>query len=108
MKYLNEAADENNLREKIQFSTKVKTAKWDSVSANWTLEVEKLNHQLETVTCKILIFVVGTTTTIRYLPEFDGYEDFQGTLVHPQKWPENLDYNNKRVVVIGSGDDRKL
>ncbi len=104
LEYLNEAADENNLREKIQFSTKVKTAKWDSVSANWTLEVEKLNHQLETVTCKILYLCGGYYNYDQgYLPEFDGYEDFQGTLVHPQKWPENLEYNNKRVVVIGSG-----
>ena len=38
-----------------------------------------------------------------YLPDFDGMSDFTGTLVHPQHWPEDLDYINKRVVVVGSG-----
>ena len=38
-----------------------------------------------------------------YLPEFEGYNDFKGKIIHPQKWPEDLNYENKKVVVIGSG-----
>ena len=44
-----------------------------------------------------------TTTTSRYAPEFPGADDFEGTIVHPQHWPEDLDYAGKQVVVIGSG-----
>ena len=105
LEYLNEAADENNLREKIQFKTKVKTAQWDSNSACWRLGIEKdESGVIQDVSCSILYLCGGYYNYDQgYLPEFDGYEDFEGTLVHPQKWPEDLDYENKKVVVIGSG-----
>ena len=105
LEYLNEAADENNLREKIQFKTKVKTAQWDSSSACWRLGIEKDESGLiQDVSCSILYLCGGYYNYDQgYLPEFDGYEDFEGTLVHPQKWPEDLDYENKKVIVIGSG-----
>jgi len=102
---LNEAADENNLREKIQFKTKVKTAQWDSNSACWRLGIEKDGSGvIQDISCSILYLCGGYYNYDQgYLPEFDGYEDFEGTLVHPQKWPEDLDYENKKVIVIGSG-----
>ena len=105
LEYLNEAADENNLREKIQFKTKVKTAQWDSSSACWRLGIEKdESGVIQDVSCSILYLCGGYYNYDQgYLPEFDGYEDFEGTLVHPQKWPEDLDYENKKVIVIGSG-----
>ena len=105
LEYLNEAADENNLREKIQFKTKVKTAQWDSNSACWRLGIEKDEAGvIQDVSCSILYLCGGYYNYDQgYLPEFDGYEDFEGTLVHPQKWPEDLDYENKKVIVIGSG-----
>ena len=105
LKYLNEAADENNLREKIQFKTKVKTAQWDSSSATWKLGVEKGNEErLVDVTCKILYLCGGYYNYDEgYLPEFKGYDEFEGQLIHPQKWPEDLNYEDKKVVVIGSG-----
>ena len=105
LEYLNEAADENNLREKIQFKTKVKTAQWDSNSACWRLGIEKdESGVIQDVSCSILYLCGGYYNYDQgYLPEFDGYEDFEGKLVHPQKWPEDLDYENKKVIVIGSG-----
>jgi len=105
LEYLNEAADENNLREKIQFKTKVKTAQWDSNSACWRLGIEKdESGVIQDVSCSILYLCGGYYNYDQgYLPEFEGYEDFEGTLVHPQKWPEDLDYENKKVIVIGSG-----
>ena len=105
LEYLNEAADENNLREKIQFKTKVKTAQWDSNSACWRLGIEKDGSGvIQDISCSILYLCGGYYDYDQgYLPEFDGYEDFEGTLVHPQKWPEDLDYENKKVIVIGSG-----
>ena len=105
LEYLNEAADENNLREKIQFETKVKTAQWDSSSATWRLGIDKGEQgQLEDVTCKILYLCGGYYNYDQgYLPEFKGYDEFEGQLIHPQHWPEDLNYENKKVVVIGSG-----
>ena len=105
LEYLNEAADENNLREKIQFKTKVKTAQWDSSSATWRLEIERdASDQIEDVSCNVLYLCGGYYNYDQgYLPEFEGYDDFEGTIIHPQKWPEDLNYENKKVVVIGSG-----
>ena len=105
LEYLNEAVEENNLDEKIQFKTKVKTAQWDSSSAKWKLGIERENNgTIENVTCSILYLCGGYYNYEQgYLPEFNGYDDFEGTIVHPQKWPEDLDYENKKVVVIGSG-----
>ena len=105
LEYLNEAVEENNLEEKIQFKTKVKTAQWDSSSAKWKLGIERDNSgSIEDVTCNILYLCGGYYNYDQgYLPEFKGYDDFEGTIVHPQKWPEDLNYENKKVVVIGSG-----
>ena len=105
LEYLNEAADENNLRDKIQFKTKVKTAQWDSSSATWRLGIERgASDQIEDVSCNVLYLCGGYYNYDQgYLPEFDGYDDFEGTIIHPQKWPEDLNYENKKVVVIGSG-----
>ncbi len=105
LEYLNEAADENNLREKIQFKTKVKTAQWDSSSATWRLGIERgTSDEIEDVSCNVLYLCGGYYNYDQgYLPEFEGYDDFEGTIIHPQKWPEDLNYENKKVVVIGSG-----
>ena len=105
LKYLNEAADENHLREKIQFNTKVKTAHWDSSSASWKLGIETGDDgHIKDVNCKILYLCGGYYNYDEgYLPEFEGYDEFEGELIHPQKWPEDLNYEDKKVVVIGSG-----
>ena len=105
LKYLNEAADENHLREKIQFNTKVKTAHWDSSSAYWKLGIETGDDgSIKDVNCKILYLCGGYYNYDEgYLPEFEGYDEFEGELIHPQKWPEDLNYEDKKVVVIGSG-----
>ena len=105
LEYLNEAADENNLRDKIQFKTKVKTAQWDSSSATWRLGIERgTSDEIEDVSCNVLYLCGGYYNYDQgYLPEFEGYDDFEGTIIHPQKWPEDLNYENKKVVVIGSG-----
>ena len=105
LKYLDEAVKENDLEEKIQFMKKVVSAKWSSTNANWTLIVRNTNNSLEeTVTCKILYLCGGYYNYDNgYLPEFKGYEDFEGEIIHPQHWPEDLNYEGKKVVVIGSG-----
>jgi cation diffusion facilitator CzcD-associated flavoprotein CzcO len=103
--YVEEAARENGIEEHIRFGHKVVRAEWDTPTARWTVEVE-LVHTGDRL--KLTAgFIHACSGYYRYedgyTPEFPGVEDFQGTLIHPQHWPEDLDYTGKRVVVIGSG-----
>ena len=101
--YLGETVREHQLGDKIRFDHKVTSAAWDSSTARWTLQVQ---HAGETVqlTCNFLYMCSGYYNFDEgYTPEFPGREQFTGQFVHPQHWPEGLDYQGKRVVVIGSG-----
>ncbi|WP_203337771.1 flavin-containing monooxygenase [Nocardioides limicola] len=103
--YLEEAAAENGIDEHILFHHKLLRADFDSNAARWRLTVQRTDTD-ETVelTCD---FLMSTSGYYRYdegfTPEFEGRDDFAGQIVHPQHWPEDLDYAGKRVVVIGSG-----
>lgn len=101
--YLHEVIDEDDLARRIYLQHKVLRADFDSSSAHWTVTVERAGEQFE-VTCDWLF---GATGYYDYAgghrPYFEGEEDFEGVIVHPQFWPEDLDYTGKRVVVIGSG-----
>ena len=105
LSYLNETVEENDLRKKIQFNKKVIGASWSSSEALWTLEVEDQSSKtVEKTTCNILYLCGGYYNYDEgYTPEFKGVEEFKGQVIHPQKWPEDLDYSDKKVVVIGSG-----
>jgi cation diffusion facilitator CzcD-associated flavoprotein CzcO len=91
--------------DRIRFHHRVVRAEWSSVEACWRVEAERTDTgEAVELTCN---FVYGATGYYRYdegyTPEFEGTERFEGTIVHPQFWPEDLDYSGKRVVVIGSG-----
>ncbi len=102
-KYLNETVDEYGIRDHIRYGHKVVTADWDSEKAQWSVIAEHDGVQ-ETITCNFLMMCSGYYSyTHPYTPEFKGIENYKGTLIHPQLWPEDLDYTNKKVVVIGSG-----
>ena len=105
LSYLEETIEENDLRKKIQFNKKVIGASWSSIEALWTLEVEdQSNKTVEKITCNILYLCGGYYNYDKgYTPEFKGIENFKGQVIHPQKWPEDLDYSDKEVVIIGSG-----
>ena len=105
LSYLEETIEENDLRKKIQFNKKVIDASWSSIEALWTLEVEDQSDKtIEKTTCNILYLCGGYYNYDKgYTPEFKGVENFKGQIIHPQKWPENLDYTGKEVVIIGSG-----
>ncbi|ASM74989.1 FAD-containing monooxygenase EthA (plasmid) [Pseudosulfitobacter pseudonitzschiae] len=103
LNYVRETAQENGLVEHIQFERKVISADYDSRSQRWTLQVDH-NGQREVMTCGFLFSCAGYYRHDKgYLPEWDGYDDYKGTLVHPQFWPEDLDYAGKTVAIIGSG-----
>lgn len=102
--YLNGIADEHGLREKISFDTKVGSASWSSADARWTLTCEGPDGK--TVIHKANFLYLGSGYYDHddpYDAGFAGREDFKGQIVHPQFWPQDLNYEGKRVVVIGSG-----
>ncbi|MBO9705259.1 MAG: NAD(P)/FAD-dependent oxidoreductase, partial [Arthrobacter sp.] len=107
--YLHETVAENALTDLIRTGHRVKQAEWSSEDARWTLTVETRDPAtgspvLKTVTAGWVFAATGYYDYNEgYSPKFTGSADFQGTLVHPQHWPEDLDYSGKRVVIIGSG-----
>lgn len=103
LRYLHETVDELGLRERIRFEHLATRAEWSSEEARWTVQVRHRDEDL-TFTCGFLIMCAGYYSYREgYTPELPGRERFQGTVVHPQSWPEDLDYAGKRVVVVGSG-----
>ncbi len=103
--YVRETASENGIDRRIRFNTKVKRADWSSAEARWTVEAEAgAGRQIVRFTCGFLFMCSGYYDYANgHDPEFAGRADFAGKIVHPQFWPEDLDYAGKRVVVIGSG-----
>jgi len=106
--YIQESAAEYGVEEHIQYHSKVVQADWDSGSAKWTLTVESTADDnqtaTETVSCNFIYSCTGYYRYDKgYTPEFPGADQFKGDIIHPQLWPEDLDYSGKRVVVIGSG-----
>ncbi|HEX4979779.1 MAG TPA: NAD(P)/FAD-dependent oxidoreductase [Acidimicrobiales bacterium] len=103
--YIAETAREEGLDARIRYHHRVVSAAWDSGESRWHLEVERTDtgERVE-VTCGFLLSCSGYYRYDHgYQPDFAGTERFRGALVHPQHWPEELDYEGKRVVVIGSG-----
>lgn len=103
--YMGEVIEENDLAKHIRYDHKILKASWSSEDNRWTLEALRTDTK-ETVrlSCNFLWMCQGYYRHSKgYTPEWAGVEDFKGTIVHPQTWPEDLDYKNKRVVVIGSG-----
>lgn len=107
-RYIQEAADEAGVTPRIRFHHKVKTAAWSSQEQLWTLTAEAPDDlgraQSVTRTARFLFLCSGYYSYDEgHRPDFPNEDIFQGRIVHPQFWPQDLDYTGKRVVVIGSG-----
>jgi cation diffusion facilitator CzcD-associated flavoprotein CzcO len=103
LEYLNETVDENNLREDILLNHKVNSANWNSDKSIWELEI-KDKDRLVNMTCDFLFLCGGYFSYSKpHMPFFINQEKFKGQIIHPQFWNDQLDYINKKVVVIGSG-----
>ena len=101
--YVEDTARESGIFERIRFGHRVVRASWSSTEQRWTIEAE---HSGETrrFTCSFLFACSGYYDyDAGYRPEWEGEQDFRGLIVHPQSWPEDLDFSGKRVAVIGSG-----
>ena len=103
--YVRETASDYGIDKKIRFRHLVKRADWSSADARWTVEAEVGPEKtLARFTCNFLFMCSGYYDYAGgYTPDFPGIESFAGRIVHPQFWPEDLDYEGKKVVVIGSG-----
>ncbi|OSC41395.1 flavin-containing monooxygenase [Mycobacterium decipiens] len=109
MSYLRETVAENGIEKAIRFRHKVINAAWSSEDARWLVEIERYAAGRDagervTMSCGWLFCASGYYRYDEgYTPEFPGRERFAGQIVHPQHWPDDLDYRGKRVVIIGSG-----
>jgi monooxygenase len=105
LEYVRETARDHGIDERIRYRHRVISAEWSTPESRWRIEVERTDTG-ETVqlSCDFLWTCTGYYHYDEgYTPEFEGRERFRGDVVHPQHWPEDLDYAGKRVVVIGSG-----
>jgi cation diffusion facilitator CzcD-associated flavoprotein CzcO len=105
LKYINDTARDYGVDKNIRFHHLVKRAAWSSKDALWSVEAEcGADSQVARFTCHFLFVCSGYYSYVEgYTPVFPGSARFAGQIVHPQKWPEDLAYAGKRVVVIGSG-----
>ena len=105
LRYIHDTASEGGIDSKIRLNHRVLSADWSSADGVWTVEAERTDTgETVTLTCGFLFMCSGYYRYDQgYTPEFPGIERFGGEVIHPQHWPEDLDYAGKRVVVIGSG-----
>lgn len=105
MKYMGEVIEENGLDQHIRYNHDITSAVWSTAEQRWTLCAKRSDTgEEQNFTCSFLWMCQGYYRHSEgYTPEWDGVDDFKGTIVHPQTWPNDLDYAGKNVVVIGSG-----
>ena len=102
--YIEETARAYGIDRHIRYRTRVTGASWSSEEALWTLDVTGPDAAATTMTANFLCRCSGYYDYAKgHAPKFAGAADFAGRIVHPQFWPGDLDYADKRVVVIGSG-----
>ena len=102
-KYMKESASIHGIDRHIQFLHDLSSAGWSSKKKSWTLTVQS-GDETKYIGAQFLILGTGYFDYKEALPAIiPGIENFKGTLIHPQFWPADLDYNNKRMVVVGSG-----
>ncbi len=105
LKYINETAEKFGIKENIQFNHKVVEANWSDKEEIWTIKIashESVSQEI--LRCKFLFVCSGYYDYKNgYSPTFKDSSLFKGTLLHPQQWDTSLNYENKKVVIIGSG-----
>ncbi len=104
-RYIEETARVYGIDQKIRFGYRVQRAAWSSAEARWTVDALRVSDGAPArFTCSFLFMCTGYYDYDRgYTPDWTDVDRFRGLVVHPQQWPDQLDYAGKRVVVIGSG-----
>ncbi len=105
LKYIDDTARENGLVDNVRLNHRVLSADFSSAQQRWQVEIERSDSgEVFSLTCDFLYVCSGYYRYDEgYSPQFAGIDRFGGPVVHPQHWPEDLDYEGKRIVVIGSG-----
>lgn len=102
--YLAETVEEYRLAETIRFQHRVKRIDWSSAEARWLVDVERADGSVHEMSCGYVVSCGGYYNYEHgHRPVFEGVDDFQGAIAHPQHWPQDLDYAGKRVAIVGSG-----
>src|ERR1039458_224872 len=103
--YMGEVIAENGLERHIRYRHRISSASWSSASNLWTIEAVRTDSgEALTFTANFLWMCQGYYRHSEgYTPQWQGMESFEGRIVHPQRWPDDLDTKGKKVVVIGSG-----
>jgi cation diffusion facilitator CzcD-associated flavoprotein CzcO len=105
LSYMGEVIAENGLEKHIRYKHKISSANWSSATNLWTIQAVRTDSgEAVTFTANFLWMCQGYYRHSEgYTPEWKGVESFKGRIVHPQRWPDDLDTDGKKVVVIGSG-----
>jgi len=105
LKYVQDTAREGGIERHVRFGHRVRSASWSTPDARWTVEVERgATGETVRLSCNFLFMCAGYYRyDAGYTPAFAGIERFAGRVVHPQHWTDDIAYEGKRVVVIGSG-----
>ncbi|MEY2397745.1 MAG: monooxygenase [Actinomycetota bacterium] len=105
LQYIKDTARETGVEKNIRFNHKIVSADWSTADGHWRITAHRSDtNETYELTARFIFSCTGYYRYDQgYTPEFPGIDEFTGTVVHPQAWPEDLDYADKRVVVIGSG-----
>jgi cation diffusion facilitator CzcD-associated flavoprotein CzcO len=105
LKYMGDVIEENDLDRHIRYNHRITSAQWSSVDNRWTITATRTDTgEQRFFTANFLWMCQGYYRHSEgYTPEWQGMDAYQGDIVHPQTWPEDLEYAGKNVVVIGSG-----
>jgi len=105
LRYMGEVIDENGLDEHIRYRHRITSAQWSSEERRWTIEAhDEARGETKWFRAGFLWMCQGYYRHSEgYTPDWPGMEDYEGRIVHPQTWPEDLDLTDKQVIVIGSG-----
>src|SRR5476651_933869 len=105
LSYMDEVIEENDLDKHIRYKHQIKSAEWSSKDKLWTIEANRSDTgETARFTANFLWMCQGYYRHSEgYTPKWNGMAKYKGKIVHPQTWPENLDYKGKNVVIIGSG-----
>ena len=105
LSYMGEVIAENHLADHIRYRHTITAAAWSSETARWTIDARRTDSDEEVrFTAGFLWMCQGYYRHAQgYTPEWPGMDRFEGRIVHPQSWPDDLEYAGKNVVVIGSG-----
>ncbi len=105
IEYLEDTIKDEGIDQHILFEHRVNKATWSSATSTWTISVNTPNtDQPKIFTCSFLSLCTGYYDYKKgNTPSFPGSENFKGQIIHPQKWTEDIDYTDKKIIVIGSG-----